>query len=126
MLFVSFMFFFASLIRHTSCSLVTGVQTCALPICLPDSLETDRITKWTALALKSRVCLYEGTFRKYHANDPFGKDSYGNALTGAAELLEQSAAAAKELMETDPYGIYTGNPDEAYHQLFIAPDPISS
>src|SRR3546814_14133838 len=29
-------------------------------------------------------------------------------------------------METGPYGIYTGNPDEAYHQLFIAPDPISS
>src|SRR3546814_20374208 len=66
---------------------------------LPDSRETDRITKWTALALKSRVCLYEGTFRKYHANDPFVKDSYGNVLTGAAELLEQSAAAAKELME---------------------------
>src|SRR3546814_7100334 len=29
-------------------------------------------------------------------------------------------------METGPYGTYTGNPDEAYHQLFIAPDPISS
>src|SRR3546814_129092 len=29
--FVSF-FFFSSRIRHTSCALVTGVQTCALPI----------------------------------------------------------------------------------------------
>src|SRR5699024_105026 len=27
---------------------------------------TTRITKWTALALKSRAFLYEGTFRKYH------------------------------------------------------------
>src|SRR3546814_14598217 len=27
------MFFFASRIRHTRCALVTGVQTCALPIC---------------------------------------------------------------------------------------------
>src|SRR3546814_2041320 len=26
-------FFFSSRIRHTSCALVTGVQTCALPIC---------------------------------------------------------------------------------------------
>src|SRR3546814_1168785 len=26
-------FFFASRRRHTSCALVTGVQTCALPIC---------------------------------------------------------------------------------------------
>src|SRR3546814_8489086 len=27
-------FFFSSRRRHTSCALVTGVQTCALPICL--------------------------------------------------------------------------------------------
>src|SRR3546814_6404025 len=26
-------FFFSSRIRHTRCALVTGVQTCALPIC---------------------------------------------------------------------------------------------
>src|SRR3546814_6703463 len=32
MLFVSFWFFFSSRRRHTSCALVTGVQTCALPI----------------------------------------------------------------------------------------------
>src|SRR3546814_7764226 len=29
---VIFFFFFSSRIRHTSCALVTGVQTCALPI----------------------------------------------------------------------------------------------
>src|SRR3546814_11544921 len=28
------MFFFSSRRRHTSCALVTGVQTCALPICV--------------------------------------------------------------------------------------------
>src|SRR3546814_8128528 len=28
-----FCFFFSSRRRHTSCALVTGVQTCALPIC---------------------------------------------------------------------------------------------
>src|SRR3546814_18756701 len=28
------MFFFSSRIRHTRCALVTGVQTCALPICV--------------------------------------------------------------------------------------------
>src|SRR3546814_7248584 len=28
-----FLFFFSSRRRHTSCALVTGVQTCALPIC---------------------------------------------------------------------------------------------
>src|SRR3546814_20737157 len=30
--FVQIMFFFSSRRRHTSCALVTGVQTCALPI----------------------------------------------------------------------------------------------
>src|SRR3546814_3880335 len=29
-----FLFFFSSRRRHTRCALVTGVQTCALPICL--------------------------------------------------------------------------------------------
>src|SRR3546814_6614920 len=32
MLIVNIMFFFSSRRRHTSCALVTGVQTCALPI----------------------------------------------------------------------------------------------
>src|SRR3546814_9078056 len=37
---VSF-FFFSSRRRHTSCALVTGVQTCALPICAPLALADD-------------------------------------------------------------------------------------
>src|SRR3546814_12853625 len=38
LLFVSVMcFFFSSRRRHTRCALVTGVQTCALTICLPAS-----------------------------------------------------------------------------------------
>src|SRR3546814_7800859 len=31
--YVLFFFFFSSRRRHTRCALVTGVQTCALPIC---------------------------------------------------------------------------------------------
>src|SRR3546814_1084190 len=31
------LFFFPSRRRHTSCALVTGVQTCALPICSTDT-----------------------------------------------------------------------------------------
>src|SRR3546814_12435122 len=32
--------FFSSRRRHTSCALVTGVQTCALPICWPGLMRT--------------------------------------------------------------------------------------
>src|SRR3546814_3595496 len=38
-----FVFFFSSRRRHTRCALVTGVQTCALPICcrpLPPPIST--------------------------------------------------------------------------------------
>src|SRR3546814_2780182 len=31
------LFFFSSRRRHTRCALVTGVQTCALPICFPNN-----------------------------------------------------------------------------------------
>src|SRR3546814_1897325 len=34
------MFFFSSRRRHTRCALVTGVQTCALPIAAPSDLDT--------------------------------------------------------------------------------------
>src|SRR3546814_487365 len=34
-----FFFFFSSRRRHTRCALVTGVQTCALPILTPDRIE---------------------------------------------------------------------------------------
>src|SRR3546814_4423609 len=38
-----FFFFFSSRRRHTRCALVTGVQTCALPICyyIHADLDTD-------------------------------------------------------------------------------------
>src|SRR3546814_16357746 len=38
-MFFFFVFFFSSRRRHTRCALVTGVQTCALPICLRRSVE---------------------------------------------------------------------------------------
>src|SRR3546814_1991409 len=44
--FVSFLFFFffSSRRRHTRCALVTGVQTCALPISPADfAIRTDRL-----------------------------------------------------------------------------------
>src|SRR3546814_4296559 len=43
------LFFFSSRRRHTRCALVTGVQTCALPICTP--FESEAI-QFNALALQ--------------------------------------------------------------------------
>src|SRR3546814_6299623 len=38
-------FFFSSRRRHTSCALVTGVQTCALPICYARAVARERIAE---------------------------------------------------------------------------------
>lgn len=92
---------------------------------LPQNTSVDHVTKWTALALKSRVCLYEGTWRKYHAGDVFGKDSYGNPLTGWQDLLQQCVTASEALMESAKYSIYTSTPGKAYLELFSSPTPLS-
>src|SRR3546814_10165978 len=43
----SLFFFFSSRRRHTRCALVTGVQTCALPICTMSMRPTDAITDFS-------------------------------------------------------------------------------
>lgn len=76
----------------------------------------EEVTKWTALALKSRICLFEGTFRKYHTE---------LNLPDANRFLTEAAAAAEELMNTSGYKIYTSTPDKAYLQLFSSYNAIA-
>src|SRR3546814_10113352 len=74
--FLSFLFFFSSRRRHTRCALVTGVQTCALPI-YRDLLEqlraTDDAEEMAALCwpflLERLVPLPESTWRLLEAVD---------------------------------------------------------
>src|SRR5690606_3049758 len=69
------------------------------------------VTRWVALALKSRICLYEGTYRKYHTE-------LGLSAT-ADSWLSEAAAAASEVM-LGPYNLYnTGAATADYHQLFL-------
>ncbi|WP_255157862.1 RagB/SusD family nutrient uptake outer membrane protein [Siphonobacter sp. BAB-5385] len=53
---------------------------------LATTKSTEEVTKWTALALKSRICLFEGTFRKYHTefNLP-NADKFLNEAVTASE-----------------------------------------
>lgn len=93
---------------------------------LPTAPSVDKVTKWTALALKSRVCLYEGTWRKYHANDVFSEDASHQPLPGSQELLQECVAASDSLMESHQYSIYTSTPEHAYQDLFDAQTPIGT
>lgn len=79
---------------------------------------SSRITRPVALAFKSRVCLFEGCFRKYHTEF--------NLTSSANDLLRQAADAAKKLMDDNQYTIYnTGNPQTDYRKLFISENPVS-
>ena len=65
------------------------------------------INKWTALALKARVALFEASFRKYHKNTHGGAYLTG-CTTSADALYGVAAAAAKTIMDNSPYKLYTG------------------
>lgn len=75
------------------------------------------VTKWVAYALKARVCLFEGTFRKYHTE---------LGLQGTANVwLNEAASAAKTIMDQSGYKVYTGaGTDKSYRKLFINPAPV--
>lgn len=77
----------------------------------PTAVKLNECTKWTALAIKSRFCLFEGTFRKYHG------------LENADFWLEECVKASSELMKANVYSIdKTGGPTVAYRDLFAQPE----
>ncbi len=79
---------------------------------LPADHGTYTVNRWTALALKSRACLFEGTFRKYHAGDPFNPTSLP-----WEDLLKKGAEASKTLFEQSGYELYKDGA-EPYRDLF--------
>ena len=80
-----------------------------LPADWGDGRSPGRLNKWAALLIKSRICLFEGTWRKYH-----------NVGSDANMWLQQAADATKEILEGDhPYALYsTGDPDNDYQHIF--------
>ena len=74
---------------------------------LPEDIVDDRISRYVALTLKARLCLYEGTFRKYHG------------LGNEVEMLQQAADAALEIIRSQKFSLYsTGNPEKDLHSFF--------
>jgi len=81
-----------------------------------------RINKWVALALQTRVALYEGTWEKYHQGDPFGV-----ADAQPAKYFDKVVEAATAMMTSGVLEIYnTGNPTSDYHDLFSLRDYTDS
>ena len=78
---------------------------------ISDKKDLYNVTHWTALALKSRICLFEGTFRKYHG------------VPGYEKFLNECATASKLFIDNAPYAIYqTGA--QPYRDLFSSMNAI--
>lgn len=78
---------------------------------IPQEVQLNTITKYTALLLKARICLFEGTFRKYHS------------LGDHEKFLNEAAAAAEELINSNAYKLFTtGGVNASYRELFARND----
>lgn len=81
-----------------------------LPTSWGDGNSPGRLDHWDALALKSRLCLFEGTWRKYHGG------------TNANTWLQEAADASRDLILNGGYSLYkTGDPTMDYnatHRVF--------
>ena len=81
-----------------------------------------RVNKYTAMFLKAQFCLFEGTFRKYHAAPAPFENSY-TAADGSTHdynyYLDLAAQAAQDLMNSKAYKLFsTGKPNQDYLDLF--------
>lgn len=89
-----------------------------------DNIQTEqddsrtRITKDVAYALKSRIALFEGTYRKYHPE--LGLEDT------ADEWLQEAASAAQQVMNRGNFSLYQGDPDTYYEELFKTDEPNSA
>jgi starch-binding outer membrane protein, SusD/RagB family len=78
---------------------------------IPKEIKLNEVTKYTALLLKARICLFEGTFRKYHG------------LGDHQKFLTEAASAANELITSNAYKLYTtGGAATCYRELFARND----
>ena len=77
------------------------------------------ITKDVALALKSRIALFEGSFRKYHTEYNLGATS--------EDWFREAVSASETLMNNGNYNIYLGvGTNSSYRELFTTDNPITS
>lgn len=90
-----------------------------------------RINKYAAYAFKSRVALFEGTWRKYHdvPDETYTKED-GTQMTLSSEyFLTQAADAAKAVIDYGKYKMYKGETivkGQPYRDFFVLEDAETS
>ena len=68
------------------------------------------INKYVALAFMSRVCLYEGSFRKYHTVNPATNNAWSGQYESSDDFFNAAATAAKSVIDSKEFSLVTGSP----------------
>src|SRR3546814_8796403 len=129
---ICFCFFFSSRRRHTRCALVTGVQTCALPISRRHGLKIGTIAD--LIAYRSRTdrlveCVADEPFESDYGGD-WRLKSYRNKVDGSANLVIQKGPVDPEgvtLVRMRAVAIFDdimGRPDRRKRQLQRSMDAV--
>ncbi len=86
------------------------------------SVGNSLISKYAAAALKSRVCLFEASYRRYHADEPAIA-----ALTEFTpeELYAQAVDAARKVIDSKLYSLNKAG-ETPYRDLFTRESPLTN
>lgn len=78
----------------------------------------NQINRYVALALKARMCLFEGTYRKYHSVDPStGQPWTAEEKAEGDKFLRECADACEKIMSSGVFSLYP-----KYREMFINAD----
>jgi hypothetical protein len=95
-------------------NIILALDSAAMYLAVDKTNGAARVNKWMALLIQSRVALYEGTWEKYHAGDPFGV-----ASPDPDKYFNKAVEAADKIMVSNIYDTYnTGKPLSDYKDLF--------
>jgi hypothetical protein len=98
-------------------SIVSDLDNAIANLLPKSSAQQLRVYKEYAEAYKSRVCLFEGTWEKYHAGDAFG----ASGQDGTA-FLQLAANAADSVMASGVFGLDNVGSYSGYFNLFNQTD----
>ena len=85
-------------------------------------VDNTKINKWIALGIKSRICLFEGTYRKYHKVDPSTGKAWNPEYNKNDKWLREAVDACEKLMEGGVYSLVNSPAavESQYRSLFTS------
>ncbi len=86
------------------------------------SVGNSLVSKYAAAALKSRICLFEASYRKYHADR---EDIKALSAYTPESLYKEAAAAARLVMDSKAFSLNTSG-KTAYRDLFTRESPLTN